>query len=263
MNKLLLLLLFVVGTAGADNLISIDQVSSGNNNSTTVTVEGSGNTVDYSFGGANNTVNVYQEGEDNTFKYTDTWGSGASWGGDLDGSNNNITSKQYTDSAKSLQPNYTGFHIYGDYNTVKLGQGWFINDSGTYNSTPAHGYGDHYIRLDIHGDSNNVIATQRTDGANEGQSMILDVYSDSNTIYAQQRQGAHSLDLTTNNDGNDVWIKQEGQPSHSATITLNGTYATDLTLTQGCHACTTSQTYSLTQSCATVGGCSVSVSQGQ
>mgnify|MGYP003123619548 CR=1 FL=1 len=50
MNKLLLLLSLVVGTAGADNLISIEQIGTGNSNTVSVTVDGSDNEVDYSFG---------------------------------------------------------------------------------------------------------------------------------------------------------------------------------------------------------------------
>jgi hypothetical protein len=52
---------------------------------------------------------------------------------------------------------------------------------------------------------------------------------------------------------------QGGNASHSATITLNGSYGTDLDLTQQGG---TAQSYSLTQDCQTSGGCSVSVTQG-
>jgi hypothetical protein len=65
--------------------------------------------------------------------------------------------------------------------------------------------------------------------------------------------------LTINNSNNDVDLIQIGNASHSATITIGGSYGTDLDLTQ---QGTTAQSYSLTQDCQTSGGCSVSVTQG-
>ena len=65
--------------------------------------------------------------------------------------------------------------------------------------------------------------------------------------------------MTINNSNNDVDLIQGGNASHSATITLNGSYGTDLDLLQ---QGSTAQSYTLSQSCATVGGCSVSVTQG-
>ena len=52
---------------------------------------------------------------------------------------------------------------------------------------------------------------------------------------------------------------QKKTGAHTATITLDGTYGTDLTLTQ---TGSTAQTYTLTQTCHTVGGCTVNVTQG-
>ena len=46
---------------------------------------------------------------------------------------------------------------------------------------------------------------------------------------------------------------------HTATINLSGSYGTALNLLQQGY---TSQSYSLSQNCLTVGGCSVSVTQG-
>ena len=54
-------------------------------------------------------------------------------------------------------------------------------------------------------------------------------------------------------------MMQKGTGAHSATVTLQGSYETDLTLTQ---QGSTTQTYTLTQNCATAGGCTVSVTQG-
>ena len=246
---------------GYDNSIDVDLGLSGFDidNAFEVKQYGNDNNVFLSVGGNTNSLSLYQEGAKNSIGWTDTWGSGVNWGGDLNGNSNNIMIKQYTDTGKNIADNYFGFHIQGNNNNVKGGQGYYINDSGTY--TQAQGWGDNYMRLDIHGDDNNVITTQRTDAANNGATAYVNLYADYNDVYVQQRQGSHTLNLTINNDSNDVWITQAGQPAHTSTITLTGAYPTALTLQQGVHATTTAQTYSLFQNCQTVGGCSISVTQ--
>jgi len=246
---------------GYDNSIDVDLGLSGFDidNAFEVKQYGNDNNVFLSVGGNTNSLSLYQEGAKNSIGWTDTWGSGKAWGGDLNGSDNNIMIKQYTDTGKNIADNYFGFHIQGNNNNVKGGQGYYINDSGTY--TQAQGWGDNYMRLDIHGDDNNVITTQRTDAANNGATAYVNVYADYNDVYVQQRQGSHTLNLTINNDSNDVWITQAGQPAHTSTITLTGAYPTDLTLQQGVHATTTALTYTLSQNCQIVGGCSISVTQ--
>ena len=246
---------------GYDNSIDVDLGLSGFDidNEFEVKQYGNDNNVFLSVGGNTNSLSLYQEGAKNSIGWTDTWGSGVNWGGDLNGNSNNIMIKQYTDTGKNIADNYFGFHIQGDNNNVKGGQGYYINDSGTY--TQAQGWGDNYMRLDIHGDDNNVITTQRTDAANNGATAYVNVYADYNDVYVQQRQGSHTLNLTINNDSNDVWITQAGQPAHTSTITLTGAYPTDLTLQQGVHATTTALTYTLSQNCQIVGGCSISVTQ--
>ena len=58
--------------------------------------------------------------------------------------------------------------------------------------------------------------------------------------------------------GNEVDIEQTGYAAHTATITLAGSYGTDLWLKQEGGS---AQTYSLSQNCQTSGGCSISVTQ--
>ena len=246
---------------GYDNSIDVDLGLSGFDidNAFEVKQYGNDNNVFLSVGGNTNSLSLYQEGAKNSIGWTDTWGSGVNWGGDLNGNDNNIMIKQYTDTGKNIADNYFGFHIQGNNNNVKGGQGYYINDSGTYSQS--QGWGDNYMRLDIHGDDNNVITTQRTDAANNGATAYVNVYADYNDVYVQQRQGSHTLNLTINNDSNDVWITQAGQPAHTSTITLTGAYPTDLTLQQGVHATTTALTYTLSQNCQIVGGCSISVTQ--
>ena len=73
------------------------------------------------------------------------------------------------------------------------------------------------------------------------------------------QNGDKTLTGTINNDYNTVSTIQKKNGAHTATITLDGTYGTNLTLVQ---TGTTAQSYTLTQTCNTVGGCTVSVTQG-
>ena len=74
----------------------------------------------------------------------------------------------------------------------------------------------------------------------------------------KKADGAKEFYLTVYNDDNVIDYLQDGTGEHNATITLNGTYGTDLDLTQ--HSNTT-QNYTLSQTCQTAGGCTVSVTQ--
>ena len=61
-----------------------------------------------------------------------------------------------------------------------------------------------------------------------------------------------------NSDGNDVYVNQRDNGAHSATVNLLGSQPTDLTLIQKGN---TTQSYTLSQNCLTVGGCTISVTQ--
>jgi len=73
------------------------------------------------------------------------------------------------------------------------------------------------------------------------------------------QNGNKTLNLTIYNDWNEISTVQKNNGAHNATITINGSYPTELFLTQKGN---TTQTYSLSQNCQTSGGCTVSVSQG-
>ena len=90
-----LLLLSLTNIAFAGNSVIINQVTSGNSNNITVDVDGNDNEINMSHGGGNNTINITQEGKDGYVGYTSAWGSGASWGGDLDGNSNSLLVKHY------------------------------------------------------------------------------------------------------------------------------------------------------------------------
>ncbi len=154
--------------------------------------------------------------------------------------------------------------VSGSGNQIKLAQGvaWNTLDSDTDLTWWADGYegGGHEIDITLYGDNNDMAVQQTNQGSTTGHSFDLHLAGDGNKVQVkQQSDGAKNLNLTIYNDYNDVFVRQKGNnTSHTATITLDGLYGTDLTLKQ---MSTTSQTYNLSQTCMTVGGCAVSVTQ--
>lgn len=260
MRILALLFTLISTTVLADNSIIINQVTSGNSNSITVSVEGSGNEVNFSFGGANNTVDIDQKGDNAYVGHTSLWGSGATWGGDLDGDSNTLNVTQTCNQSPCGGDRFE-FHIQGNSNTVDFYQGYRVDSDGTLHSIDDYEYGGHFTRLDIHGSNNVFLGSQRANNSGHEHSNVTYIYGSGNDVYTRQESNQDkTLNLTINNSNNDVDMIQKGSATHSATVTMGGSYATNLyMLQQG----TTAQSYSLTQDCQTFGGCSVSVTQGQ
>ncbi len=194
------------------NHVHIEQLNSGDNLELNIDQIGYGNTINFSFDHANNTFNFTQKGAGNTISWVPWWGSGKSWGGDVDGSGNDITIDQ-EDGATY------GAHIWGNNNIVDVTQ-----------------KGDHDTFLDVHADGTTTEIWQQ----------------DSGSKYARIYYYGTADDSTTD-------LMQKGTGTHTAYITLQGSETTDLTLIQQGN---TTQSYSLTQTCVTVGGCSVTVTQG-
>jgi hypothetical protein len=164
-------------------------------------------------------------------------------------------------------PNTITFdEVSGTGNKMKLGQGiaWTTLDSDTDLTWYYDNYegGGHEIDITLYGDYNE-LAVQQTNqtGALDGHDFDLHLAGDYNDVQIkQQSNGAKNIDLTIYNDYNDVFIRQKGaNATHSANVTLDGLYGTDLTLKQ---LGTTTQTYSISINCMTVGGCSTTVEQG-
>ena len=78
-----------------DNHVHVEQVGSGDNANINITQLGFGNEINFSFAHQNNTFNFLQSGSDNYIGWVCYWGSGKSWGGDVDGYNNNEYIRQY------------------------------------------------------------------------------------------------------------------------------------------------------------------------
>jgi len=196
-----------------DNHIHIEQVGgSGDDLSITATQQGYGNTINFSLAHSNNSFDFLQVGTGNSISWVSYWGSGKSWGGDVDGSNNTESVIQYDGATY-------GRHIWGDENTVDIYQS-----------------GGHTHNLDIHVDD--VVHESWQEG--------------SGTHYS------HAYFYQTS-DGSITDMTQKGSGNHNAQVRIQGNQPTTLNLLQ---QGSTNQSYSVTQSCYTTGGCTVNVTQG-
>jgi|14_taG_2_1085336.scaffolds.fasta_scaffold05003_4 hypothetical protein len=167
---------------------------------------------------------------------------------------------------QTASPNEIRFdEIDGTGNQMKLGQGVDWQDLGsetnmTWNYDNIEG-GGHEMDITLYGDYNK-LAVQQTNQATstDGHNFDLHLAGDYNEVkIKQQSDGAKNVDLTIYNDYNDAFIRQKGNGAyHNATVTLDGLYGTDLVLKQ---LSGTTQTYSLSVNCMTVGGCSTTVTQ--
>jgi hypothetical protein len=201
-------------------------------------------------GGDNFSLNIEQYGANNQIKMYDAYSY-------LNGANMSLHLYQNNDGTN--QNTIDLWHLDGSNNSIRWGQGGKLDDaSDTTFYYDGNESGGHYANLDIHGSYNNVAGWQANSG-NGGHTYNQLIFSSYNDVYVEQRgDGAKTLNLTISNNDNDVSVVQR-DTGHTATINLSGSYGTALNLLQ---QGTTTQSYSLSQSCATVGGCSVSVTQG-
>lgn len=195
-----------------DNHVHVEQVGSGDDLNLNITQIGYGNFVDFSFAHSGNTFNLEQNGNGNSISWVSYWGSGKSWGGDVDGVNNVESVEQWNGATY-------GRHILGDTNIVDVYQN-----------------GTHTHNVDIHVDGVEHELHQEGSGSHYAH------------IYFYQ-----------NADDSESSMMQKGTGSHNAQVRIQGTEHTIFNLLQQGG---TNQSYSLTQTCHTVGGCSVSISQG-
>lgn len=253
-----MMLLLGLPAQASDNEVLLDQT--GNNVDLTILQAGYDNTINFSIGGTNNVVDLLQQGNGGYIGYTSAWGSGLAWGGDLDGDYNNLNIVQTCNQGSSCAGDRFEFHIQGDSNDVDFYQGYHVTNSGTVLAIDDYEYGGHFTQLDIHGSNNTFLGSQRSNNSGHEHTNYSYIYGDYNNVYTRQEGNQDkTLNLTIYNDYNDVDMVQKGSATHNATVTLSGSYSTTLyMLQQG----GTAQSYTLSQTCATVGGCSVSVTQG-
>ena len=200
-------------------------------------------------GGDNLSLNIEQYGSKNEIKMYDTYSY-------LNGANMSLHFYQNNDGP--YQNTIDLWHIDGLNNSVRWGQGGKLdNAADTTFYYDGNESGGHYANFDIHGSYNNVVGWQANSG-DGGHTYNQLIFSSYNDVYVEQRgDGAKTLNLTISNNDNDVEVVQKNT-SHTATINLSGRYGSASKLLPQRN---TSQAYSLTQNCLTVGGCSVSVTQ--
>jgi len=249
---ILVIVLFFTAQAciASDNELTIDQtgddlildvLQSGSDNEITITpVTGKNFTLIIDQIGSDNTIKMYNysayiEGDDQKFAFYQN----------NDGTNQNVIEL---------------WHLDGDNNSIRWGQGGKLSSStDTTFSYDGVESGGHYARFDIHGSDNNVTGYQANSG-NGGHTYNQLIFSDNNNVWVEQRGNvAKTLNLTIRNPNNNVQIQQKEYGVHTATIDLTGSYGTSLDLIQ---TGTSAQTYNLYQACYTVGGCAVSIQQG-
>ena len=234
---------------------------SGNDLDLDITQDGNNNKVILTMNGTNNTLNVDQEGTaGNTVSYVSSWGSMASHGGDINGNNNSVKIKQRI--GQGTDTNRVGFHIMSSDNNVDICQGGTFssgNDTTCSDSGIAE-YGGHTINLDLHSGGNDLKMGQETGSGNADHLAQIYTYGgENNDIFTKQSgNGNKTLSMVIRTDGGEQSLVQRGDGTHTATIDLKGSYHTDLSLTQYSNS---NQSYTLTNTCMTVGGCSVSATQ--
>jgi hypothetical protein len=232
------------------NYVYIDQKIGSSNNSVTVEQTGNYNKIAGLGGGtyavlsgSSNTLNIKQGDTlgKNLIEFSVT------------GTANNVTIWQARDVTNGVQDgtesggHYAGLGITGNSNTVSIKQGnQGSSDSG------------HFGLMYITGNNNNLSLKQ---GMNGEKTAFITVDGSNNIGSVTQWGGTHYADLVLTGNGHKADVTQSGVTTHKATINLtNNGGASNVTLIQ---QGATAQNINITQQCATLSGCSVSVTQGQ
>jgi hypothetical protein len=223
-----------IGSSG--NAVTIEQT--GNYNK----ISGLGGGTYAVIDGDNNTVNIRQG---------DTLGKNLIEF-NIVGNTNNVSIWQARNPTTGLQDgsesggHYMGLNINGSTNTLSLRQS---NNGGSSSG--------HFAYVDVTGNNNN--GTLRQTG--NGEKTFFGIIAGNTNIFDVTQQGNGSyLDLSLTGNGHNVTANQKDAGSHKATINLTnaGGASTVNLVQQGA----TAQNINITQQCATLSGCSVSVTQG-
>ena len=181
-----------------DNHVHVEQVGSGDNANINITQLGFGNEINFSFAHQNNTFNFLQSGSDNYIGWVSYWGSGKSWGGDVDGYNNNEYIRQYNGAT------YVRL-IWGNNNDVDVYQ-----------------EGTHTHNLDIHASSVVHDITQSGTGSHYNHTYFYGYTSTSETTIVQSGSGSHNSQIRLQgNQPTTLNLTQQGGTNMSYNLTQN------------------------------------------
>ena len=231
------------------NHLYIEQKIGSSNNSVTVEQTGNYNKIAGGGGGTYAIIN----GSSNTFnvKQGDTLGKNL-FEFSVTGNTNNITLWQARNPTTGLQDgqesggHYMGLNVNGSTNTLSLKQS---NDGGATSG--------HFAYVDITGNNNQGTLKQM----GNGEKTFFGIINGNTNVFNVTQQGSGSFfDISLTGNGHNVTASQKDAGSHKATVNLTnaGGSSTVNLIQQG----TTAQNINITQQCATLAGCSVSVTQG-
>lgn len=230
----------------------IDLYSDGSSNSVTIEQVGNYNRVQ-GLGGSGTNAHVAGFGTSVNIKQGDTLSGRNLIELYVQGNGNNVTLSQARNTTTGAQDGVeSGGHIArlsvtGDVGTYIIRQG---NDGGSSSG--------HFLNYTMSGSGGTHRVTQSNNG--EKLAFISITGSNNNDTVIQSGTGTHFLDLTLTGNNNSANITQKDSGSHKATISLiNAGGPSSATLVQQGNV---AQVYSITQQCATLAGCSVSVTQG-
>jgi hypothetical protein len=228
--------------------------------------------LEQKIGSSGNSVTVEQTGN-----YNKIAGIGGGTYSIIDGDNNTVNIKQ----GDTLGKNLIEFSVTGNTNNISI---WQARNPTTGLQDGSES-GGHYMGLNINGSTNTLSLKQSNDGgSSSGHFAYVDVTGNGNTgtlkqmgngektffgvvngstnVFDITQQGSGSFfDLSLTGNGHNVTASQKDAGSHKATVNLtnNGGASTVTLIQQGA----TAQNINITQQCATLSGCSVSVTQGQ
>jgi len=228
--------------------------------------------IEQKIGSSGNIVTVEQTGF-----YNKIAGPGGGTYSIIDGDTNTVNIKQGDTTGKNL----IEFSITGNTNAVTIWQ----SRNPTTGLRDGSESGGHYMGLNINGSTNTLSLKQSNDGGatsghfayvdvtgnnnqgtlkqmGNGEKTFFGVVNGSTNVFDVTQQGASNyFDLSLTGNGHNVSANQKDAGSHKATVNLtnNGGASTVTLIQQG----STAQNINITQQCATLSGCSVSVTQGQ
>ena len=228
--------------------------------------------IDQKIGSIGNSVTIEQTGN-----YNKVSGLGGNTYAVLDGNSNTVNIKQ----GDTLGKNLIEFNIVGNTNNVNIWQarnpatglqdggesgghylGLNVNGNTNTLSVKQSNYGSstsgHFAYVDVTGNGNNGTLKQ----AGNGEKTFFGIINGNTNVFDVIQQGDGSyFDLSLTGTGHNVTASQKDAGSHKATVNLtNAGGASTVTLIQ---QGATAQNINITQQCATLSGCSVSVTQGQ
>ena len=217
-----------------------------------LSIKAADNVINLDQSGDDLNLKIEQVGSNNKILLYDTYSKIV--GDDVD-----IHLHQHNTSSSASTNTIKLWHIYGDGNAIRWGQGAALNNSSdTTFQADSDDSGGQYTMIDIHGNRNSITGYQMNAGSGAHTADIY-IWGDDNSAWIRQKNNnSKNLDLLIKNDDNVVSVLQKDHAAHSAAITLDGSYGTNLNLTQ---QSSTAQSYTLIQNCLTVGGCNISVIQ--